>query len=47
MPTEAIAGFVVDPLRFEEKPTLYAIYSVLVTTLHKIEPELIVQGVEL
>jgi len=30
MPTEAIEGFVVDPLRFEEKPTLYAIYSVLV-----------------
>jgi len=31
MPTEAIEGFVVDPLRFEEKPTLYAIYSVLVS----------------
>jgi len=47
MPAKAVEGFVVDPLRFKEKSTLYAIYSVLVTTLHTIEPELIIQDVEL
>ena len=48
MPTRANEGFVVDPLRFQSKVNAVCyLFGSGVTTLHQIEPELIVQGVEL